>query len=422
MKFDTITLHGGQDPDISTHSRALPIYQTSAYVFENSHHASNLFDLKENGNIYTRLSNPTTDVLEKRVAMLEGGIGAVAVASGMAAITLAILNIASSGDEIVASSFIYGGTHNLFEYTLKKLGIKVNFINSTNPADYDNAINEKTKLLFVESIGNPKLTVADIEKLSKVAHKNHIPLMVDNTVATPYLLKPIEYGADIVIHSATKFLGGHGTSLGGIIVDSGKFDWFGASRFSALTNPDPSYHGVIYTKEYGKAAYITKLRTQLLRDMGPAISPFNSYLILLGIETLSLRMQRHCENALKVAKYLKNHKNVQWVNYLGLEDHPEHDLAIKYFPNGQSAIIGFGVKGGKAAGVTFIDNVKLLSHVANIGDAKSLVIHPASTTHQQLTDEEKELSGVTDDYIRISVGLEDIDDILEDIEQALDLI
>ncbi|MEI7473487.1 MAG: O-acetylhomoserine aminocarboxypropyltransferase/cysteine synthase family protein [bacterium] len=422
MKFDTITLHGGQPVDEATNSRALPIYQTSAYVFDNSHHASNLFDLKENGNIYTRISNPTTDVLEKRVAMLEGGIGAVAVASGQAATTLAILNIASAGDEIVASSFLYGGTHNLFEYTLKNMGIKVNFINSSNPADFDNAINENTKLLFIESIGNPKLNIGDIEKLSKVAHKNHIPLIVDNTVPTPYLLKPIEYGADIVIHSATKFLGGHGTSLGGIIVDSGKFDWFGASRFPGLTNPDPSYHGVIYTKEFGKAAYITKLRTQLLRDIGPAISPFNSFLILQGIETLHLRMQRHCENAMKVAKFLKGHKNVQWVNYLGLEDHHEYDLAMKYFPKGQGALVGFGIKGGKAAGVTFIDNVKLLSHVANIGDAKSLVIHPASTTHQQLSDEEKLASGITDDYIRLSIGLEDADDIIADIDQALSLI
>lgn len=422
MKFDTIALHGGQEIDESSRARALPIYQTAAFQFEDSHHAANLFALNESGNIYTRIGNPTTDVLEKRVAMLEGGVGAVAVASGHAAITLAILNIASSGDEVVASSYLYGGTHNLFEHTLKNLGITVKFVNSTNPSDFDNAITDKTKCLFVESLPNPKLCVTDIEKMAKVAHKNHIPLIVDNTVPSPYLLKPIEYGADIVVHSATKFLGGHGNSMGGIIVDSGRFDWFGASRFPGLTRPDSSYNNKIYTQEFGKSAYIVKLRVQLLRDMGPAISPFNSFMILQGIETLHLRMKRHCENALKVAHFLKKHKNVNWINYPGLEDHPDYELAQKYFPEGCGAIIGFGVKGGKASGITFIDNVELLSHVANIGDAKTLVIHPASTTHQQLTPEEKLSSGVSDDFIRLSVGIEDPDDIIADLDQALNKI
>jgi O-acetylhomoserine (thiol)-lyase len=422
MKFDTIALHGGQEADPVTHSRAVPIYQTTSYTFESSQHAANLFGLKETGNIYTRLMNPTTDVLEKRVAMLEGGVGALAVASGQAAITLAILNIAKPGDEIVSSSTLYGGTHNLFAHTFERLGIKTVFVDSNNPEDFDKAITKKTKLVYTETIGNPKLNIADIETLSRIAHKNHVPLIVDNTIPTPYLFQPIKYGADIVIHSATKFLGGHGTSLGGVIVDSGNFDWFGASTFPELTLPDESYHGVIYTRDFGKAAYITRARVQLLRDMGPAISPFNAFLIIQGIETLHLRMQRHSENALKVAKFLQNHKNVSWVNYPGLENYPDKKLADKYLKKGQGAIIGFGIKGGKAAGISFIDNVKLLSHLANIGDAKSLVIHPASTTHQQLTDEDRLSSGVTDDFIRLSIGLEDADDIIADIDQALNSI
>ncbi len=419
MKFDTIALHGGQEPDSTTHSRAVPIYQTAAYTFEDSQHAADLFDLKKTGNIYTRLMNPTTDVLEKRIALLEGGIGALAVASGQAAITLAILNIAKPGDEIVSSSALYGGTYNLFANTLDRLGIKTVFVNSNNPEDFDNAITKKTKLVYTESIGNPKLNITDIETLSRVAHKNHVPLIVDNTVTTPYLFKPIEYGADIVVHSATKFIGGHGTSLGGLIVDSGNFDWFGASTFPDMTEPDQSYHGVIYTRDFGKAAYITRARVQLLRDLGPAISPFNSFMLIQGLETLHLRMQRHSENALKVAKFLKSHNQVSWVNYPGLEDHPNHNLAKKYLPKGQGAIIGFGIKGGKYSGIKFIDSVKLLSHLANIGDAKSLVIHPASTTHQQLTNEEKLATGVTDDFIRLSIGIEDADDIIADIDQAL---
>jgi len=420
MKFNTIALHGGQEPDCQTHSRAVPIYQTTAYTFENSHEAADLFDLKKPGNIYTRIMNPTTDVLEKRMAMLEGGVGALAVASGMAAVTLAVLNIAKPGDEIVASSALYGGTYNLFAHTLSRLGIKTTFVNSSHPEDFDNAITKKTKLVFVESVGNPKLNVINIETLARVAHKNHVPLIVDNTVPTPYLFRPIEYGADIIIHSATKFIGGHGTSLGGIIVDSGNFDWFGASTFPEMTLPDESYHGVIYTRDFGKEAYITRARVQLLRDFGPAISPFNSFLLLQGLETLHLRMQRHCENALKVAKFLKGHSKVSWVNYPGLEDHPDYQTAQKFLSKGQGAIIGFGIKGGKHSGVKFIDSVNLLSHVANIGDAKTLVIHPASTTHQQLTEEERVSTGVTDDFIRLSIGIEDADDIIEDINQALE--
>lgn len=419
MNFDTIALHGGQETDGTTNSRALPIYQTTSYTFNDTQHAADLFGLKDAGNIYTRIMNPTTDVLEKRVAALEGGIAALAVASGMAAITYAILNIAQPGDEIVASSALYGGTYNLFAYTLKRLGINVIFVDPSDPNNFDTAITEKTRLVFAETIGNPKLNVLDIERVSRIAHKYHIPLIVDNTVASPYLLRPIEHGADIVVHSATKFLGGHGTSIGGLIVDSGKFDWFGASKFPELTNPDPSYHGVIYTQDFGKAAYIVKARVQLLRDTGAAISPFNSFLITQGIETLHLRMQRHCENAAKVAAFLNSNKNVSWVNYPGLESHPDYTLAQKCLKKGQGAIIGFGIKGGKEAGAKFIDNLKLLSHVANIGDAKSLVIHPASTTHQQLSPEEREAAGVTDDFVRLSIGIEDVADIIADIDNAL---
>lgn len=419
MKFDTIAIHGGQEVDSDTHSRAVPIYQTTSYVFQDSQHAADLFSLKKSGNIYTRLMNPTTDVLEKRIAMLEGGVGALAVASGQAATTLACLNIAKSGDEIVASSSLYGGTYTLFSNTFAKMGIKVNFVNSDNPEDFEKAITDKTRLIFAESIGNPKLQVLDFEKLADVAHKHNIPLILDNTVATPYLFRPSDYGADITVYSATKFLGGHGTSICGLIVDSGKFNWAQSDKFPELTEPDPSYHGITYTKEFGQAAYIVKARTQLLRDLGPALSPFNAFLILQGIETLHLRIERHCSNALKVAKFLNEHKNVNWVNYPGLENHPSYKTAQKYLPKGQGAIIGFGIKGGMQAGIKFIDNVKLLSHLANIGDAKSLVIHPASTTHQQLTEEERISTGVTEDFIRLSIGIEDPDDIIADIDQAL---
>lgn len=419
MKLSTIALHGGQEADPTTNSRAVPIYQTTSYVFDSSEHAANLFGLKEFGNIYTRLMNPTTDVLEKRVAQLEGGVAALAVASGQAAITYAVLNIAKPGDEIISSSGLYGGTYNLFAHTLNRLGIKTVFVDSDNPTDFEKVITEKTRLIYSETIGNPKLNVLDVEGLAKVAHKYNIPLVVDNTVPTPYLLRPIEYGADIVVHSATKFLGGHGTSIGGVIVDSGKFDWAASGKFPELTEPDPSYHGVSYTGSFGNLAYILKARVQLLRDTGAAISPFNAFLILQGIETLHLRLQRHSENAIKVANFLKNHPKVSWVNYPGLENHKDYKLAQKYLPEGQGAIIGFGIKGGKPAGVEFINSIKLLSHLANIGDAKTLVIHPASTTHQQLSDEEKLTTGVTDDFIRLSIGIEDAYDIIADVEQAL---
>ena len=420
MNFDTVALHGGQEVDKTTNSRALPIYQTTSYVFNDSQHAANLFGLKEFGNIYTRLMNPTTDVLEKRIALLEGGIGALAVASGQSAITLAILNIAKPGDEIISSTALYGGTYNLFAHTLTRLGIKVKFINSNDSRDFNKAVTDNTKLIYAESIGNPKLNITDIKAMADVAHSHNIPLIIDNTVPTPYLLRPIDHGADIVVHSAKKFLGGHGTSIGGLIVDSGKFDWTGSGKFPEFTEPDPSYHGVIYSEAFANLAFILKARLQLLRDMGPAISPFNSFLLLQGIETLHLRVQRHSENALKVAEFLKRNNNVNWVNYPGLKDNPNYDIAKKYLPKGQGAIIGFGIKGGLDAGVKFIDNVKLLSHLANIGDAKSLVIHPASTTHQQLTSEERTATGVTDDFIRLSIGLEDVDDIISDIEQALE--
>lgn len=423
MKFNTIVLHGGQTPDCETHSRALPIYQTSSYVFENTNQASNLYALKEEGNIYTRLGNPTTEVLEKRVAMLEGGVGALAVSSGSAAVTYAILNITNPGDEIVSSTALYGGTHNFFEYTLKKFGIKTVFVNSENPKDFEKAITGKTKLIYAETIGNPGVNVLDVENLAKIAHKHNIPLIVDNTIPTPYLLRPFEFGADIVIHSATKFLGGHGTSLGGIIVDSGNFDWEKSGKFPEFSKPDPSYNNIKYTEIFGKGAYIAKVRTQLLRDTGACISPFNAFLILQGIETLPLRMKEHSKNTLEVAKFLEKNKNVSWINYPGLESNKSHKLAQKYLPKGQSAIIGFGIKGGdksnKEVGAKFINSVKLLSHLANIGDAKSLVIHPASTTHSQLSEEAKLQCGITYDFIRLSIGLEDVEDIIQDIDQAL---
>ena len=423
MEFNTIALHGGQEVD-STHSRALPIYQTSSYLFDSTEHAANVFALKEAGNIYTRLGNPTTDVLEKRVAMLEGGIGALAVASGSAAITYAVLNIAKSGDEIVSSTALYGGTHNLFAHTLERFGIKTIFVSSEDPIDYEKAITDKTKLIFAETVGNPKLGVLDIENLAKVAHKHNIPLIVDNTIPTPYLLRPIEFGADIVVHSATKFLGGHGTSIGGLIVDSGNFDWEKSGKFPEFTEPDESYNGIKYAEAFGKAAYIARVRTQLLRDTGACISPFNSFLIVQGIETLHLRMREHSKNALLVARFLEQNANVSWVNYPGLENNKKnYKLAKKYMPEGQGAMIGFGIKCenncGKQAGAKFINSLRLLSHLANIGDAKSLVIHPASTTHSQLSEEARSESGVTDDFVRLSIGIEDAADIIEDIQQAL---
>lgn len=416
--LETIAVHGGQTVDGETLSRAVPIYQTTSYVFKDTEHAANLFALAEQGNIYTRIMNPTQDVFEKRIAELEGGIAALATASGQSAISLAILNICESGDEIVASSALYGGTYNLFAHTFRKLGIKVHFVDGTDPEAFRKAITDNTKLLYGEVIGNPKGDILDLEVISAIAHENGIPLIVDATFSTPALCRPIEHGADIVVHSATKFIGGHGTSIGGVIVDSGKFDWDNG-KFPGLSKPDPSYHGVVYTEAVGNLAYIIKARVQLLRDLGPAIAPFNSFLLLQGLETLHLRMERHCDNALKVANYLKESPFVSWVSYPGLEEHPSYSLAQKYLPKGKGAILTFGIKGGVDEGKKFINALKLFSHVANVGDAKSLVIHPASTTHQQLSKEEQLSAGVKPELIRLSVGIENIDDILSDLERAL---
>jgi O-acetylhomoserine (thiol)-lyase len=420
LKLESLALHGGQEADPTTGSRAVPIYQTTAYQFKSTEHAANLFSLKEFGNIYVRLMNPTTDVFEKRMAALDGGVGGLAVSSGSSAIALALLNIAQAGDEIVSADNLYGGTYTLFHYTFKRFGINVRFVKSDDLAAFEKAITPKTKAVYAESIGNPKLNIADISALSEIAHRNGIPLVIDNTVA-PYLLRPIDFGADIVVYSATKFIGGHGTSLGGMIVDSGKFDWTNG-KFPLIADPDPSYHGVNFVealKPMGNIAYIIKARVTLLRDLGAAISPFNSFLFLQGLETLHLRMPRHAENALAVAKHLEKHPKVSWVNYPGLDSSPEKERANKYLPNGAGAIIGFGVKGGAQAGSKFIDSLVLISHLANIGDAKTLAIHPASTTHQQLSPEEQLATGVTPDFIRLSVGIENVEDIIADIDQAL---
>ncbi|GEC93026.1 homocysteine synthase [Brevibacillus brevis] len=417
-KPETLAVHGGQEVDPVTGSRAVPIYQTTSYVFRDTEHAANLFGLKEFGNIYTRIMNPTQDVFEKRVALLEGGVGALATASGQAAITFAILNIAHAGDEIVASSSLYGGTYNLFAHTLPRLGIKVHFADQSNPENFRASINEKTKAVFCETIGNPRIDVADIEAIANIAHENGVPLIVDNTFATPILCRPFEHGADIVVHSTTKFIGGHGTAIGGIIVDSGKFDW-NNGKFPGLTTPDPSYHGVVYTEAVGPLAYIIKARVQLQRDIGAAVAPINSFLFLQGLETLHLRIERHSQNALAVAQFLANHSAVEWVNYPGLESDSQHELAQKYLPKGAGAILTFGIRGGVEAGKTLIESVKLFSHLANVGDSKSLIIHPASTTHQQMTEEEQAAAGVTPGLIRLSVGTESIDDIISDLEQAL---
>lgn len=417
-RFDTLALHGGQQADPTTGAMAAPIYQTAAYVFKNSEHAANLFALQETGNIYTRIMNPTQSVLEERIAALEGGVGALALASGQAAVTTALLNIAQAGDEIVAANSLYGGTYTLFAYTFAKMGIKVNFVDPQDPENFRRAINEKTKLVYAELLGNPKLDVLDIQAVANIAHENGIPLVVDSTLGTPYLCRPFEHGADIVVHSVTKYLGGHGTSIGGVIVDSGKFDWTNG-KFAGLTDPDPSYHGIRFIDTFGPLGYIIKARVQLLRDMGACISPFNSFLLLQGIETLPLRMERHCSNAKKIAEFLLNHPNVSWVNYPGLNNHPTYQLGQKYMPKGQGGILTFGIKGGLEAGKRLIENLKLFAHLANIGDAKSLVIHPASTTHQQLSAEEQVQSGVTPDLIRLSIGLEDHQDLIEDLERAL---
>ena len=423
---ETSALHGGQAPDPTTNARAVPIYQTTSYVFNSVEHASNLFGLKEFGNIYSRIMNPTNDVLEKRLAELDGGSGALALASGQAAITLSILNITRAGQNIVSTTSLYGGTYNLFHYTFPKLGIEVRFVDSSDAGNVDAAIDDNTRLVYTESVGNPKNNVDDFEAIADIAHKHGIPFFVDNTVTPPPLLRPIDYGADVVVYSLTKFVGGHGTSIGGAIVDSGKFDWANG-KFPELVDPDPSYHGVSYWGAFGLhddavvpgIAFIIKTRVQLLRDLGPAISPFNSFLFLQGLETMPLRMRQHSINALAVAQWLEKHPAVTWVNYPGLPSHPDHARAKRYLKEGFGAILGFGVKGGRQAGIKLIDSVELFSHLANVGDAKSLIIHPASTTHQQLTPEEQLSTGVTDDYVRLSVGLENVDDLLADLDQAL---
>ncbi len=416
---ETQALHAGQKPDPTTHSRAVPIYQTSSYVFDDTDHAARLFGLQEPGNIYTRIMNPTSDVFEQRVAALEGGVGALATASGSAAITLALLTLVHAGDEIVSSSTLYGGTYNLFHYTFAQLGISVHFVDATEPENFRKAITSKTKAVYAETVGNPKLDTLDIEAVAAIAHENGIPLVIDNTMPSPYLVRPFDHGADIVIHSATKFIGGHGTSIGGVIVDSGKFPW-NNGKFPQLSEPDPSYHGINFWEALGNLAYITKTRVQGLRDLGPCISPFNSFLLLQGLETLHLRMERHSQNAQAVAEFLEKHPKVAWVNYPGLSSHPSHELAKKYHKRGlYGGMISFGIKGGVSEGKTFIDSLKLLSLLANIGDAKSLVIHPASTTHQQLSPEEQIASGVTPDLIRLSVGIENVNDIIADLDQAL---
>ena len=417
--FETLALHAGQDVDPTTTARAVPIYQSTSYVFHDTDHAANLFALSEEGNIYTRIMNPTTDVFEKRVAALEKGVGALATASGQAAEALAILNIMGAGDELVSAAELYGGTYNLFHYTLPKVGIDVKYVQGTDPEAFRDAISDRTRAVFAETVGNPALNTLDIEHLAAIAHDAGVPLIVDNTLPSPYLIQPLEHGADIVVHSATKFIGGHGTSIGGVIVDGGRFPWDNG-KFPGFTEPDPSYHGLEIYPTLGELSFILKARIQMLRDYGPALSPFNSFLFLQGLETLHLRMERHSHNALAVAEFLQSHPKVNWVNYPGLPDHPTHELAKKYHRDGlYGAILGFGIDGGLEAGKRFIDRLELHSLLANVGDAKSLVIHPASTTHSQLSVDEQKSTGVTPDYIRLSVGLESIDDILYDLDQAL---
>jgi len=430
QRLATLAVHGGQVPDPTTGSRAVPIYQTTSYVFNDADHAGRLFGLQEFGNIYTRIMNPTTDVFEKRVAALEGGVAALATASGQAAETLALTTLAAAGDEIVSTTSLYGGTYNLFHYTLPRLGITVRFVDADDFDGLRAAINDRTRAVYAETLGNPKLDVVDLEKLAGIAHEHGLPLVIDNTSTSAALLRPIEWGADIVVNSATKFLGGHGTTIGGVIVDAGKFDWAASGRFAEFTKPDPSYHGLSYWEAFGAISFILKCRIQGLRDTGAALSPFNSFLLLQGIETLHLRMERHSQNALKVAQWLEAHPAVEWVNYPGLASSKYNARALKYLPDGQGALITFGIKAGKTAtgkagsgyeaGKVLINSLKLFSLVANIGDAKSLVIHPASTTHQQLSVEEQAATGVTPEMVRLSVGIEDIRDILADLEQALE--
>ena len=418
--FDTIALHGGQKPDPTTKARAVPIYQTTSYVFDSAEHAANLFGLKEFGNIYTRIMNPTTDVFEQRVAALEGGVGGLAFASGSAAVTFSILNIAGAGDHVISANSLYGGTYNLFVHTLPRFGLDIDLVDPSDPENFRRALKPNTKLIYAETVGNPKLDTLDLDAVAAIAHEAGIPLIVDNTMPTPYLIRPIDHGADIVVHSATKFIGGHGTSIGGVVVDSGRFDWSQNDKFPGLVEPDASYHGLKFYDALGPITYIVKLRVSLLRDIGAALSPFNSFLFLQGLETLSLRMERHSTNALAVAEFLEQHPKVDWVVFPGLPSHPAHELARKYhYRDLYGAIVGFGVKGGRESGRRFVESTELFSHLANIGDAKSLVIHPATTTHSQLDPADLLATGVTDDFVRLSVGVETIDDIIADIDQAL---
>ena len=420
MKLETLAVHAGYTPEPTTHAVAVPIYQTTSYTFDDTQHGADLFDLKVAGNIYTRITNPTNAVLEARVAAMEGGVGALAVASGMAAITYAIQTIAGVGDNFVSSSTLYGGTYNLFAHSLPNLGIEARLADARAPESFERLIDERTRAIFCESIGNPLGNVTDIERLAEIAHRAGIPLIVDNTVPSPYLCRPFEYGADIVVHALTKFLGGHGNSLGGLIVDSGKFPWAEhKTRFPQLNEPDPAYHGVVYTREMGPAAYIARARVVPLRNQGAALSPFNTFLILQGVETLAVRMDRICDNTLKVAQFLKDHPKASWVNYAGLPDHPDHPLAQKYFAGRASGILSFGVKGGREAGVRFQDALKLILRLVNIGDTRSLACHPASTTHRQLNEEELQKAGVSPDMVRLCIGIEHMDDILADLDQAL---
>ena len=420
MKIETIAIHGGYEPEPTTKAVAVPIYQTTSYSFDDTQHGADLFDLKVEGNIYTRIMNPTSSVLEKRVTEMEGGVGALALASGMSAITYAIFALAQQGDNIVSASSLYGGTYNLFAHTLPRLGIDVRFANQHDVAGMEALIDDNTKAVFAETIGNPAGNILDITAVAEMAHRNGVPLIVDNTVPSPYLCRPFEHGADIVVHALTKYMGGHGTSIGGVVVDSGKFPWAKhAKRFPLLNEPDPSYHGVVYTEAMGDAAFIGRVRVVPLRNMGSAISPFNSFQILQGIETLAVRMDRHCDNASTVAEYLQNHDQVSWVRYAGLDNHPDKPLVDKYMGGRASAILSFGIKGGAAAGAKFIDALNLIVRLVNIGDAKSLACHPASTTHRQLSPEELNAAGVSEDLVRLSIGIEHIDDIIADLEQAL---
>src|SRR5580704_4200488 len=417
MGFATRSLHAGHTPDASSHARAVPIYQSTSFVFDNSEHAANLFALKEFGNIYSRIMSPTTDVFEQRVAALEGGVAALATASGQSAQFLAISSLMEQGDELVAASTLYGGTYTQFDVSFRRIGINVKFVEPDDPENFRKAITPRTRAIYGETIANPRMNVLDIEKVAAIAHQAGVPLVIDNTMASPYLCRPMEYGADIVVHSATKFLGGHGTSIGGVIVDSGKFPWSG--KFPAITKPSPGYHGMVFSEVFGNLAFIIKTRVEGLRDFGPCMSPFNSFLFIQGIETLKFRMEQHSRNALAVAEWLGTNPAVSWVKYPGLKSSPYYELSQKYLPEGQGSIVAFGIKGGAEAGRKLIDSVKIFSHLANLGDAKSLIIHPSSTTHQQLSDEQQQAAGVSKDLVRISVGIEDVDDLIWDLEQAI---